>query len=152
MTSWLLEIPRNSLYVAALYNYKLGSDPQSWRSVNKSGYDRVHISVGHSNRWAMKSCHNLKCNCGVFAPIQECMSNKWNRSRFGLGMIATNGGILGLLLVCAWLCSSDGRTLKLNTYRDMGSNPVKAWIVSGFFLWNWAFQGQYKHILNEQCE
>ena len=66
-------------------------------------------------------------------------------------MIATNGGILGLLLVCGFVAQMVEHST-MNTYRDMGSNPVKAWIVSGFFLWNWAFQGQYKHILNEQCE
>ena len=71
-------------------------------------------------------CHNLKRNCGVFAPIQECMSNKWNRSRFGLGMIATNGGILGLLLVCAWLCSSDGRTLNYEHLQRHGFKPCQS--------------------------
>ena len=70
-------------------------------------------------------CHNLKCNCGVFAPIQECMSNKWNRSCFGLGMIATNGVILGLLLVCAWLCSSDGRTLNYEHLQRHGFKPCQ---------------------------
>ena len=53
------------------------------------------------------------------------MSNKWNRSRFGLGMIATNGGILGLLLVCGFVAQMVEHST-MNTYRDMGSNPVKA--------------------------
>ena len=36
--------------------------------------------------WALKqmdsevTCHNLGNCCGIFAPIQECMSNKWNKS------------------------------------------------------------------------
>ena len=55
--------------------------------------------------WALKQmsyevpCHKLGNCWGIFAPIQECLSNKWNKSCFDQVMIATNEVILGLPLV-----------------------------------------------------
>ena len=91
--------------------------------------------------WALKqmsdevTCHKQGNYCGIFAPIQECMSNKWNKSCFDQGMIATNGVILGLPLVCGFVAQLVEHSTR-NTHRDIDSNPVKAGIVSGFLFWN----------------
>ena len=53
------------------------------------------------------------------------MSNKWNKSCFDQGMIATNGVILGLLLVCGFVAQLVEHSTR-NTHRALGSNPVKA--------------------------
>ena len=52
------------------------------------------------------------------------MSNKWNKSCFDQGMIATNGVILGLLL-CGFVAQLVEHSTK-NTHGALGSNPVKA--------------------------
>ena len=100
-----------------------------------------YLSVPPYVCWAVKqmsyevTCHKLGNYCGIFSPIQECMSNIWNKSCFDQGMIATNGVILGLLLVCGFVAQLVEHSTG-NTHRDIDSNPVKAGIVSGFFLWN----------------
>ena len=81
--------------------------------------------------WAVKqmsnevTCHKLGNYCEIFSPILECMSNKWNKSCFDQGMIATNGVILGLLLVCGFVAQLVEHSTR-NTHRALGSNPVKA--------------------------
>ena len=53
------------------------------------------------------------------------MSNKWNKSCFDQGMNATNGVILGLLLVCGFVAQLVEHSTR-NTHRALGSNHVKA--------------------------